>query len=66
MLWYDFLGTEAKGYSHSDLKQYATFHDPNMYPKIEFEVNMSYNIGEMILTRFLLAVGELSSKISCR
>ena len=59
------MGIIFHGYGHSDLKQYVTFHDPNMYPKIDFWVNMSYNIGDMLLTRFLLAVGELSFKISC-
>ena len=38
-----FSSFEASGQGNSDLKQYATFHYPNMYP--QYGISMSYSIG---------------------
>ena len=37
-----FSSFEASGQGHSDLKQYATFQYPNMYP--QYGISMSYSI----------------------
>ena len=45
-----FSRIEAIGQVHNNLKQYATFHYPNMYP--QYGISVSYSIGDMLPTRF--------------